>query len=79
MSTPVAQRMRVGGLLVLAGLLLQLAAAAWFRPAMFLLSAGVGTPLVLLGAIAMTSAVRGAARADRSDARAGGNGDAPAR
>jgi hypothetical protein len=57
------RQIRLGTLLIIAGLLLQIAAAAWFRPAMFLLSAGVGMPLVVAGAVALVAGVRCAAGA----------------
>ena len=62
MMSPSVRRGRLGLLLVLAGLLVQLAASFFWSPATFLLSAGIGLPLVLIGAIALFTAVRRSAR-----------------
>jgi fatty acid desaturase len=50
MSTPTQSRARLGFLLVMVGLIIQIVAALFWGPAMFIISAAVGLPLVLVGA-----------------------------
>lgn len=44
-------RLRVAGLLVIAGLAIQMATIAWTHPLAFLAFLGVGTPLVAAGVL----------------------------
>jgi hypothetical protein len=50
MNPPTQSRTRVGFLLVMLGLIIQIVAALFWGPAMFIISAAVGLPLVLVGA-----------------------------
>jgi hypothetical protein len=67
------RRTRIGALLVMAGLLVQIAAAFFWSPAAFLMSAGIGLPLVLAGAIGLGLGVRGAVRAAREQGAGDGS------
>lgn len=51
MSTPTDRWTRVGFLLVLVGLMVQIAASLFWSPGTFVVSAAVGLPLVLIGAV----------------------------
>ena len=64
---------RIGFLLVMGGLLVQIGAAFFWRPATFLVSAGIGVPLVLAGALTVWRGVRRAARAARSPGQGQGS------
>jgi len=59
------RRARLGMLLVMGGLAVQIAASFFWSPATFLVSAGVGLPLVLAGAVVLWTGVRRAARLER--------------
>jgi hypothetical protein len=63
MSGPADRRVRLGIVLAMAGLLLQLAASFIWSPATFLLSAGLGMPLVVAGVVVLWAGMRRAARA----------------
>jgi hypothetical protein len=69
------RRTRIGIVLVMAGLVVQTAAAFFWSPATFLLSAGVGLPLVLAGAVALATGLRAAAGLDRAGEAAGDGGE----
>jgi hypothetical protein len=56
-SDALTRRIRRAGVVAGAGLVLQLAAAFYWTPATFILSAVVGVPLVLAGGVLFLSAV----------------------
>jgi hypothetical protein len=68
MTLPADRRVGLGILLAMAGLLLQMAASLFWSPAAFLLSAGVGLPLVVAGVVTLWTGMRGAGPAPEAGA-----------
>jgi hypothetical protein len=50
-NNPMQQRLRIAGILVLIGLLVEAAALRWVHPAAFLVFAFIGIPIVGLGIV----------------------------
>ena len=68
-------RVRLGVLLAMAGLVFQTAASFFWSPAAFLISAGIGVPLVALGMLAVWTGLR---RSTRSSSPGPGPSDGSA-
>lgn len=67
MTVPPDRLIRIGFLLVMGGLLVQIACSFFWRPATFLVSAAIGLPLVLVGALVVWRGVHLAARSGRGE------------
>ncbi len=75
---PAEQRSRLGFGLVIFGLVVQLAASFFWSPATFIVSAALGLPLVLAGALLIVVGARRAGEhtSHASEGKADGNGPA---
>jgi uncharacterized membrane protein HdeD (DUF308 family) len=60
-------RARIGFLLVMSGLLVQLAASFFWSPGTFILAVALGIPLVAAGVVVLWSAVRRARRQEGTE------------